>query len=110
MLYFRDKIRVRTWGRAPALAGWVLLLNIFVKICTSSDVESKSLFKAGANARSGARNFQVEGDRNDERFGAGGVRPEFGGEIETRDPSASILAFCPRSHVRPSAEGIARNR
>ena len=33
----------------------------------------------------------------------------FGGEIETRDPRAVILAFYPRSHVRPSAEGIARN-
>ena len=32
------------------------------------------------------------------------------GEIETEDPRAVILAFYPRSHVQPSAEGIARNR
>ena len=32
------------------------------------------------------------------------------GEIETGDPRAVILAFYPRSHVQPSAEGIARNR
>ena len=72
MLYIRDKIGVGTWGSAPALAAWVLLFNMFVKRRTSSDVESKSLFKAGANAHSGARNFLVAGDRNDERFGAGG--------------------------------------
>ena len=48
----------------------------------------------------------------------GGVRPEFGasfssgirGEIETGDPRAVILAFYPRSHVQPSAEGIQKNR
>ena len=59
-----------TWESAPALAAWVLLLNIFVKICTSSDVEGKILFKAGANAHSGARKFEAAGSRNDERFGA----------------------------------------
>ena len=78
--------------------------------CTSLDVESKSLFKARANAHSGAQKFQVTGGRNDDRFGAGGIRPEIGGEIEMRDPRAVILAFYPRSHVQPSAEGIARNR
>ena len=57
MLYFRDKIRVGTWESAPTLAAWVLPLNIFVKRCTSSDVESKGLFKVGANAHSGARKF-----------------------------------------------------
>ena len=46
VLYFCNKVR----------AG-VVLLNIVVKICTSSDVESKSLFKAGANAHAGARKF-----------------------------------------------------
>ena len=40
----------------------------------------------------------------------GGVRPEFGGEIETRDPRAVILALYPGSDVRLNAEGIARNR
>ena len=57
MLYFHDKIRVGTWESSPALAAWVLLLNIFVKRCTSSYVENKSIFKAGANAHSGARKF-----------------------------------------------------
>ena len=45
-------------------------------------------------------------------------RPKFGasfsseirGEIETGDPRAVILAFYSRSHVQPSAEGIAKNR
>ena len=46
VLYFRNKVR----------AG-VVLLNVVVKRCTSSDVESKSLYKAGANAHSGARKF-----------------------------------------------------
>ena len=110
MLYFCDKIRVGTWESAPALVVWVLLLNIFVKRCTSSDVENKRLSKAGANAHSGARKFYVAGARNDERLGAGGVRPEFGGEIETRDPRAVILAFYPGRHVRSSAEGIAKYR
>ena len=32
------------------------------------------------------------------------------GKIETRDPRAVILAFYPRSHVQPSAEGIAKKR
>ena len=41
------------------------------------------------------------------REGSSGIR----GEMETRDPRAVILAFfIPRSHVQPSAEGIARNR
>ena len=39
----------------------------------------------------------------------GGVRPEFGGEIETRDPRAVILTFYPRSHFQSNVEGIARN-
>ena len=43
MLCFRDKIRAGTWESAPALAAWVVLFNIFVKRCTSSDVENKSL-------------------------------------------------------------------
>ena len=46
VLYFCNKVR----------AG-VVLSNIVVKRCTSSDVESKSLFKAGANAHAGARKF-----------------------------------------------------
>ena len=46
VLYFCNKVR----------AG-VVLLNIVVKRCTSSDVESKSLFKAGAYAHAGARKF-----------------------------------------------------
>ena len=40
----------------------------------------------------------------------GGVRPEFGGEIETGDPRAVILAFYPGSHVRLNTEEIAINR
>ena len=65
-------------------------------------MESKHLFKAGANADAGAQKFYryVAGGRNDEG-------PEFGGEIETRDPRAVILAFL--CHVQPRAEGIARN-
>ena len=57
VLYFRNKIRAGAWVSAPVLAAWVVLLNIVVKRCKSSDVESKSLFKAGANAHSGARKF-----------------------------------------------------
>ena len=57
VFYFRNKIRAGAWVSAPVLAAWVVLLNIVVKRCTSSDVESKSLFKAGANAHSGARKF-----------------------------------------------------
>ena len=51
----------------------------------------------------------MAGGRNDEQFGGGGC-PEIGGEIKTRDPRAVILAFYPGSHVRPNAEGTARNR
>ena len=40
------------------------------------------------------------------RGGSSGIQ----GEIETRDPRAVILALYLRSHVQPSAEGIARNR
>ena len=72
-------------------------------------MENKSLSKAGANADAGAGKFKVAGGRTDERFGGGG-RPEIGGEIETRDPRPVILAFYPGSHVRPNAEGTARNR
>ena len=54
------------------LSAWVVQLNVFVKIYTSSDMENKSIFKAGANADAGARKFEVAGGRNDERFGAGG--------------------------------------
>ena len=77
MLYFRDKTRVGTWGSAPALAAWALLLSIFVKRCTSSDVESNSLFKAGANAHSRARKFQVAGvamTSDSGRGGSSGIR------------------------------------
>ena len=35
---------------------------------------------------------------------------DFGGGIETLGLRAIILAFYPRSHVQPSAEGMARNR
>ena len=59
MLYFRDKIRAETWEHRT-LAAWVVLLNIFVsslKRCTPSDVESKHIFKAGANADAGAQKF-----------------------------------------------------
>ena len=35
---------------------------------------------------------------------------DFGGEIETRGLRAIILALYPRSHVQPSAEGMASNR
>ena len=99
MLYFRDKIRAGTWKSAPALTAWVLLLNIFVKRCTSSDLESKSLFKAGAKSQGVAITSES---------GRGGS--DFGGEIETRGSRAIILAFYPRSHVQLSAEGMARNR
>ena len=74
MLYFRDEIRAETWEYG-ALAAWAVLLNIFVsslKRCTSSDVENKHLFKAGANADAGGRKFYVAEGRNDERFRAGG--------------------------------------
>ena len=40
--------------------------------------------------------------------GRGGL--DFRGEIETRGLRAIILAFYPRSHVQPSAEGMVRNR
>ena len=59
MLYFRDKIRVETW-EYRTLKAWVVLFNIFVSSLnryTSSDVESKHLFKPGANADAGAQKF-----------------------------------------------------
>ena len=59
MLYFRDKIRVETW-EYRTLKAWVVLLNIFVSSlnrCISPDVESKHLFKPGANADAGAQKF-----------------------------------------------------
>ena len=76
MLYVCDKIRVGTWESAPALVAWVLLLNIFVKRCTSSDVEIKGLLKAGANAHSGARNFKSQGIAmtSDSGWGSSGIR------------------------------------
>ena len=62
-------------------------------------MESKHIFKAGANADAGAQKFYryVAGGRNDEG-------PEFGGEIETRDPRAVILAFLSRK-PRPAQGG-----
>ena len=39
-----------------------------------------------------------------------GGRPQIGGEIKTRDRHAIVLALYPGSHVRPNAEGTARNR
>ena len=59
MLYFRDKIRAETW-EYRTLLGRTIILNIFVsslKRCTSSDVEKKHLFKAGANEDAGAKKF-----------------------------------------------------
>ena len=69
VLYFCNKVR----------AG-VVLLNIVVKRCTSSDVESKSLFKAGANAHARARK-KSQGVAMTSASGRGGS--DFGGEIET---------------------------
>ena len=96
VLYFRNKVR----------AG-VVLLNIIVRTCTSSDVESKSLFKAGANAHSGARNSKSQGVAMTSASARGGS--DLGGEIETLGLRAIVLAFYPRSHVQPSAEGMASN-
>ena len=72
MLYFGDKIRAGTWKSASVLAAWIVRLNIFIKRCTSIDAENKNIFKSGANADAGARNFEVAGGRIDERFGVGG--------------------------------------
>ena len=105
MLYFRDKIRAGTWESAPALAARIVLLNISVKICTSLDVENKSLFKSGANADAGARNSKSQGVATTSDSGRGGSSG-----IWMRDRRAVILVFYPGSHVRPNAEGIARNR
>ena len=58
---------------------------------------------------SGRENYKSQGVAMTSDSGRG-VRPEFGGEIETLDPRAVILAFYPGSHVRPNAEGIARDR
>ena len=58
----------------------------------------------------GCENSKSQGVAMTGDSGRGGSCPEFGSEIETRDPRAAILAFYPRSHVQPSAEGIARNR
>ena len=52
-------------------------------------------------------NSKPHGGRNAIR---GVVRSDFGDEIETRAPRAVILVCYSRSHVQPSAEGIARNR
>ena len=95
VLYFRNKVR----------AG-VVLLNIVVKRCTSSDVESKSLFKAGANAHARARK-KSQGVAMTSASGRGG----FGFRRRDRDAlRAIILAFFSRSHVQPSGEGMATNR
>ena len=73
-------------------------------------MKNKSLLKVRANADVGAGKFKVAEGRNDRDSGGGGVRPQIGGEIKTRDPLAVILAFYPGSHVRPNAEGTASNR
>ena len=65
-LYFRNKTRAGAWVSAPVLAAWVVLLNIVVKRCTSSDVESKSLFKAGAKHVPGRENSKSQ--RCDDRM------------------------------------------
>ena len=71
--------------------------------------EQKSFQVWSERRRRGAKILSHRG-RNDERFGARRVRPEFGCEIEMRDSRAVILVFYPGSHVRLNAEGIARNR
>ena len=76
-------------------------------------MENKRLLKARANADVGAGKFRVAEGRNDrdsEGGGGGWGRPQIVGEIKTRDPLAVILAFYPGCHVRPNAEGTARNR
>ena len=56
----------------------------------------------------GRKNSKLQGVAMTSASGRGGS--DFGGEIETRGPRAIILAFYPRSHVQPSAEGMASNR
>ena len=72
MLYFHDKIRVGTWESAPALAAWVLLLNIFVKRCASSDVENKGIFKAKRTYIPGRENSKSQGVAMTSDSGRGG--------------------------------------
>ena len=56
----------------------------------------------------GRENSKSQGVAMKSASGRGGA--DFGGEIETLGLRAIILAFYPRSHVQPSAEGMASNR
>ena len=53
----------------------------------------------------GHENSKSQGVAMTSVSGRGGS--DFGSEIETRGPRAVILAFYPRSHVQPRAEGMA---
>ena len=57
--------------------------------------------------RENSKSLRVTMTSDSGREGSSGIR----GELETRDPRAIVLAFFfSRSHVQPSAEGVARNR
>ena len=71
-------------------------------------MKNKSILKAGANADAEEEKIKSLGVAMIAIRGGGGSGVR--GEIKTRDPLAVILAFYPRSHVRPNAEETARNR
>ena len=52
MLYFRDKVRAEMWESAEYSQP-----GSYYFISSSSDVDNKSTFKAGANADAGAGKF-----------------------------------------------------
>ena len=61
MLYFCNKVRVETVEECRVLAAWDVLFNVFVKRCTSSDLENKSLLKARATQMPGRENSKSLG-------------------------------------------------
>ena len=108
MLYFRDKTRAETW-EYRSLAVWVVLLNIFVsslKRCTSSDVENKHAFKAGANADAGAQKFYVAGGRNDELFGAGGLSGSQKRDRDARSARSYTCILIPEATSGPTRKDL----
>ena len=74
---FSRQIRVGTWESAPALVAWVLLLNIFVKRCTSPDVENKvfsRLERTHIPERENSKSQWVAMTSDSGRGGSSGIR------------------------------------
>ena len=113
MMYFRDKIRAEIVGECRVLAAWVVLLNIFVLSDVDHQIWRTKVFRRLERTQApGRENFMSLGVAmtSDSGWGGGGIVRRIGGEIKARDPHAVTLAFYPGGHVRPNAEGTARNR